>query len=369
MTGPVLDGPATASARSPASAGEPPRPTSRYRVLRFGGDAVSMRISPRAVAVSVGLGVVVVAGLTALTTGDYPIPVGDVVRALLGHADGGTDFVVNSLRLPRLVTGLLVGAGLALSGSIFQSVSGNLLGSPDILGFTFGSATGALVVLLVLRGNAAPASLGAVVGGLLTGVLVYALSRRHGLAGQRLVLIGIAVGALLAAVNSYLITRATLAGAVAAQVWLIGSLNSWGWEQVWPLAVALVVLVPVALYHGRRLAYLEMGRETAQTLGVDVERTRVMLLAVGAVLAATATAAAGPVGFVALTAPPLARRLTAAAAPPLVTTALAGAALVAVSDLAAQRLSAPVQLPVGVATGAIGGVYLAVLLVRQRRGT
>lgn len=185
MTGPVLDGPATAPARSPASAGEPPRPTSRYRVLRFGGDAVSMRISPRAVAVSVGLGVVVVvAGLTALTTGDYPIPVGDVVRALLGHADGGTDFVVNSLRLPRLVTCLLVGAGLALSGSIFQSVSGNLLGSPDILGFTFGSATGALVVLLVLRGNAAQASLGAVVGGLLTGVLVYALSRRHGLPGS-----------------------------------------------------------------------------------------------------------------------------------------------------------------------------------------
>ncbi|WP_242419409.1 iron chelate uptake ABC transporter family permease subunit, partial [Frankia sp. CpI1-P] len=203
-------------------------------------------------------------------------------------------------------------------------------------------------------------------GGLLTGALVYALSRRHGLAGPRLILIGIAVGALLISVNSYLITRATLAAAVAAQVWLIGSLNSRGWDQAWPLALALVILMPVALFHGRRLAYLEMGRETAQTLGVDVERSRLLLLAVGAALAATATAAAGPVGFVALTAPPLARRLTAAPAPPLVSTALAGAALVAVGDLAAQRLFAPVQLPVGVATGAVGGVYLAALLLRRR---
>ncbi|WP_462186959.1 MULTISPECIES: FecCD family ABC transporter permease [unclassified Frankia] len=351
--------------RPAAGALPPPR---RPRVARFGADAVSVRISPRAVAVSAGFTLVIVAvGVATLTTGDYPIPVGDVARALLGHGDGGTDFVVNTLRLPRLLTGLLVGAALALSGSIFQSVSGNVLGSPDILGFTTGSATGAIIVLLVLRGDAAGASLGALVGGAATGAAVYTLSYRRGLAGPRLVLIGIAVAALLNAVNSYLITRAALADAVAAQIWLIGSLDSRGWAQVRPLALALVILTPIGLYHGRRLAYLELGTDTAKALGVGVERCRLTLIAVAAALAAVATAAAGPVGFVALSAPPLARWLTAVSAPPLVSTALAGAALVTVGDLVAQRLFAPTQLPVGVATGAIGGVYLAVLLIRQRR--
>ncbi|WP_101835258.1 FecCD family ABC transporter permease [Frankia canadensis] len=339
----------------------------RYRVRRFGGDTVSLRIFPRAIAISAGLAVLaIVAGVVTLTTGDYEVPVPDVLRALVGHADGGTDFVVNSLRLPRLLTALLVGAGLALSGAIFQSVSNNVLGSPDILGFTTGSATGAIIVLLVLRGDATQASLGAVAGGVLTGALVYGLANRGGVAPTRLVLVGIAVAALLASVNSFLITRADLADAVAAQVWLLGSLNSRGWEQVRPLAAALAVLVPLALAQRRRLAYLEMGTDTARTLGVDVRRSRILLIAVGAALAAVATAAAGPIGFVALTAPPLARWLTAAASPPLVTTACAGAALVVVSDLAAQRLFAPTQLPVGVATSAVGGVYLAVLLLRQR---
>jgi iron complex transport system permease protein len=351
--------------------GEPvplPPARRRRRVARFGTDGGSGRYSPRAITVSAAFVVVlVVTAVAALTTGDYPIPVRDVIHALLGHGDGGADFVVNTLRLPRLLTGLLVGAALALSGSIFQSVSDNVLGSPDIIGFTTGSATGAVIVLLVLGGSAAQASLGALAGGAATGIAVYALSYRRGLAGPRLVLIGISFQALLSAVNSYLITRATLGDAVTAQVWLIGSLNSRGWEQVRPLALALIVLLPIGFHHGRRLAYLEMGTDAAKALGLDVERSRITLIAVGAALAATATAAAGPIGFVALTAPPLARWLTGSCAPPLLTTALAGAALVTVGDLAAQRLFAPTQLPVGVATGAIGGVYLAVLLVRQRR--
>ncbi|CAO5157153.1 ferric enterobactin ABC transporter membrane subunit FepG [Frankia sp. AiPs1] len=326
------------------------------------------RVSPRAILVSAGFAVAVVAvGVAALTTGDYQIPVSDVLRTLFGQGSGGNDFVINSLRLPRLLTGLLVGAGLALSGAIFQSVSGNLLGSPDLLGFTFGSATGAIIVLLVLHGSAGQATLGAVVGGVLTGMAVYTLAYKRGVAGPRLVLIGIAMGALLSSVNSYLITRTDLADAVAAQVWLIGSLNSRGWAQVRPLAIALAILIPLALWLGRRLAYLELGDDTAQALGVGVGRSRAALIAVGAALAAVATAAAGPIGFVALTAPPLARWLCRASAPPLVATAFAGATLVAVSDFAAQRVFAPTQLPVGVATAVVGGLYLAILLVRQQR--
>ncbi|GAA3628115.1 iron chelate uptake ABC transporter family permease subunit [Kineosporia mesophila] len=346
------------------------RNTRRRPTIRSRSDALSVRISPRAIVVGTVFALIATtAGIIALTTGDFPIPVADVAATLLGNGDPGTTFVINELRLPRILTGLLVGTALAVSGAIFQSVSGNVLGSPDILGFTSGAATGAITVLLVLHGTTSQATLGALLGGAATGAAVYALSYRHGLAGPRLILIGISFQALLASVNSYLITRASLGGAVTAKVWLIGSLDSRSWEQVRPLVIALALLLPLALYLGRSLAYLEMGTDTAKALGIDVERRGLALIAIGTALAAVATAAAGPIGFVALTAAPLARRLTGSSSPPLLTTALAGAALVTVADLAAKQLFSPTQLPVGIATAAIGGIYLATLLVQQRRRT
>ncbi len=339
----------------------------RGTILRGHGDRLSVRVDPRSTVVCAALLLAIIGvGVATMTTGDFPVPVGEVIDSLIGRGTPATDFIVTTLRLPRLLTGLLVGAALGVSGAIFQSLSGNPLGSPDIIGFTTGSATGAVVVILVMHGNADETSVGAVIGGVVTAVAVYALSFRRGVAGVRLVLIGIGVSAMLVSVNSYLITRAALADAVTAQIWLLGSLNRRSWEQFRPLGLAIAAALPVSLYHGRGLAFLEMGGDTAKALGVRVERSRLVLIGAGAVLAACATAAAGPVGFVALAAPPLARGLTRSSAPALLSTALAGALLVASSDLAAQRLFAPTQLPVGVGTSAVGGLYLAVLLARRR---
>ncbi|MBL7625931.1 iron chelate uptake ABC transporter family permease subunit [Frankia sp. CN6] len=329
---------------------------------------MSLRVRTRVVLVNAVLVTLVAGvGVATLLTGDFPVTPGEVLDSLLGHGAPGVDFIVRTLRLPRLLTGLLVGAALAVSGSIFQSVTRNPLGSPDIIGFTAGSATGAVVAVIVLNAGAVETQLGALAGGVTTGAAVYLLSYRRGLAGPRLVLIGIGFTAMLTSVNSYLITRAQLAEAIAAQLWLIGSLNGRGWEQVRPLAAVTAVTIPLALCCSRRLALLEMGDDTAAALGVAVERGRLALVALGTVLAACATAVAGPVAFVALAVPPLARRLAGSPRPALLTSALLGALLVAASDLAAQRVFAPTQLPVGVGTSAIGGLYLVSLLLRRRR--
>lgn len=305
--------------------------------------------------------------LVNLSSGDFPVPVGAVLRSLLGQGDTGTDFIVYDLRLPRVLTTLLVGAALGASGAIFQGLTRNPLGSPDFVGLTVGAATGALIVILILgRGGPAIAA-GAILGCLLTAVSIYRLAFRRGVQPFRLVLMGIGVSALLDAVNSYLIYRARLDEAVEAQVWLIGSVNGPGWTEVALVGGALAVLLPVALHFGRHLDMLALGDETAVLHGVPVERSRAVLALAGVGLAAGATAAAGPISFVALAAGPLAARLTRSPRAGLLPAALMGAALLVASDGLAQHVLPGHDIPVGVVTAALGGVYLTWLLVHERR--
>ncbi|MFI6760303.1 FecCD family ABC transporter permease [Micromonospora sp. NPDC050417] len=332
------------------------------------GGRITLRVDRRASVVCATLAaVIVVVAVFSLGIGDYPIPVAEVVRTLLGQGTPATDFIVRELRLPRLLTAVLVGAALGVGGALFQSLSRNPLGSPDVVGFDTGAATGALVVILLLGGGGTGTALGAVTGGVVTAMLVYLLAGKRGGSGFRLILIGIAIGALLDAVNAYLITRAEFTDARQGVLWLTGSLDGRGWEQVRPLALVLVVLLPVAVLLGRDLRMLELGDEPARALGVPVERTRLGVMLIGVGLTATATAAAGPIAFISLTAPQVARRLTRGGGPNILPSAFVGAALLVGSDLAAQRLFHPVSLPVGVLTAGIGGLYLAWLLAGQWR--
>lgn len=337
-------------------------------VLRTRPGGLSVRIQGRVLVVTAVMLVALVAvALVTLTTGDFELSVGEVLRAVLGHGSGGADFIVNTLRMPRLLTAMCVGAALAVSGAILQSLTGNSLGSPDIIGFTNGSAVGALLVIIVLHGSMTQIAVGALIGGLATAAAMYLLMLGRGLQGFRLVVVGIGVSALLLAVNSYLITRATWQEALEAQAWLIGSLTNRGWQQANTIGIAVLVLLPPAFFLARRLSMVEMGDVTAMALGVDVARTRALLLVISVALAAFATAVTGPIWFIALAAPQLARRLTRASGPALVPAALMGALLLAASDLLAQRLFAPSLLPVGTATGTIGGLYLIWLLITESR--
>lgn len=336
----------------------------RVPVLR-----ASLRVERRPVAVCAALVVVALLLLVlAVGTGEYSIPPGDVISTLLGGGDPGTQFIVETLRLPRAVTAVLVGASLGAAGAIFQSVTGNPLGSPDIIGFTAGAAAGGVMQIVLFDGGAGAVATAAVVGGLVTAVAVYLLALRDGVHGYRLILIGIGMQAMMVAVIGYLLTRARLEDAHGASVWLVGSLNGRGWEQARPTALGLAVLAPVLFALARPLRVLEMGDETARALGVAVERSRLALILVGVGLTAMATAAAGPVAFLALTAPQIARRLTRAAGPGLVTAALMGAVLLLAADQGSQRLFPSTQLPVGIVTGVLGGIYLIWLLAHEWRG-
>lgn len=336
-------------------------------VIRFAGGR-SVRFRPRALAAGTGCAVLaLVLAVFAIGSGDYPIGPADVVRSLVGDGDPAHDFIVNELRLPRVVTALLVGAALALAGALFQSLVRNPLGSPDVLGFTQGAAVGALTVV-VAGGSSLALATGAVVGGLVTGAVIYLLAWRQGVHGQRLVLIGIGTAAILTGVNGYLLTRGQLMDAARAVLWLTGSLDGRGWKDVLPLLVAMAVLVPVVLLGcSRPLRMMEMGDDAASGLGIPVERLRLVLLAAAVLLASFAAAAAGPVNFVALTAPQLAKRLTKSPGPNLLASMCTGAALLVGADLIGQQAFPGHQLPVGVVTGVLGGGYLVWLLAAERR--
>ncbi|MYZ11397.1 iron chelate uptake ABC transporter family permease subunit [Streptomyces sp. SID2999] len=340
---------------------------SRSRAVRTPG-GLSLRLDLRSLIVVVLLLVAVLAaGVALIGTGDAHIPAMDVLRTLVGNGNAYQDFIVNELRLPRLLVGLLVGASLGLGGALFQSISRNPLGSPDVLGLAQGSTAGALVMIVLFSGSAAAVTAGALVGGLVTGLGIYLLAWKQGVHGYRLVLVGIGVSAVLTAVNGYLITKADIVDAARAVVWMTGSLSGRDWAQVWPLLILCAVVVPVVLANGRGLRMLEMGDDVAYALGVRVHRVRLVLMVGAVLLTAAATAAAGPVGFVALTAPQLARRLTRSPGPNLVPSLCMGAALLVTADWVCQRLFGADQLPVGVVTGVVGGAYLLWLLVGERR--
>ncbi|MEV4285429.1 iron chelate uptake ABC transporter family permease subunit [Nonomuraea bangladeshensis] len=326
----------------------------------------SVRLAPRALVVGVCL-ILVGFGVTvaALSTGELAVPAADIVKALFGEGTPVAELIVSKLRAPRVVTGLLVGAAFGLSGAIFQSLTRNPLGSPDFIGFTAGASTGGILAVIA-GGSAMSIAGGALAGCVLTAALVYGLAFRGGVQGYRLVLVGIGANALLLAVNSYLLTRANINDAATAGAWLTGSLGGRGWEHARPVGLALAVLAPVCVALSRPMRMLEMGDDAAKAMGIRVEPVRAVAIAAGVLLSGVATAAAGPVIFVALAAPQLARRITRSPGVTMGASALMGAVLLTGADLAAQRLLAPTQLPVGVLTAAIGGTYLALLLRKDR---
>ncbi|MFE3633730.1 FecCD family ABC transporter permease [Streptomyces sp. NPDC059168] len=348
------------------------------RAVRTPG-GLSLRLDVRALIVVVLLLLAAgTAGVALIGTGDARIPAGDVLRTLAGDGTAYQDFIVKELRLPRVLVGLLVGASLGLGGALFQALSRNPLGSPDVLGLSQGSTAGALVVIVLMSGSAAQVTAGALAGGLVTGCAIYLLAWKRGVHGYRLVLVGIGVSAIVTAVNGYLLTEADLVDATRAVVWMTGSLDGRDWEQVWPLLWLCAVLVPLVLVNARGLRMMEMGDDVANALGVRVQRVRLVLTVCAVLLTAAATAAAGPVSFVALTAPQLARRLTLprfakgargapAPGPCLLPSLCTGAALLVTADWAAQRAFGADRLPVGVVTGVLGGCCLLWLLVAERR--
>jgi iron complex transport system permease protein len=318
----------------------------------------------RRTVVTAALAVLVLAlFLTTLVVGDRFYGLGDVLGVVVGQDVPGASFTVGRLRLPRAILATLIGIAFAMAGTLFQTMLRNALASPDILGIGYASSAAAVVAIGFFGAQGATVSVVAVVAGLAVALLLYALSWRNGIQGARLVLIGIAVGAVLLAVIQWVLTRIEVYKAAEALRWLSGSLGSALWGDVPPLAVAMLVLTPAAAVLSRRLSALQLGDDAAAALGVRPDRTRLLVLVVAVGLIAVATAAAGPVAFVAFLAGPIAGRLLPGA-PLLLPAALVGAVLVLGADLIGSNLLGT-TFPVGVVTGAVGAPYLLWLIARS----
>ena len=341
--------------------------------------ALSWLVPIRAGLVSLaGLGLLFLLVAVDLSVGDFPIPVSDVVRTLLGGGDDGQRFIVMELRLPQTMVAVAVGAALGLAGALTQTLARNPLASPDILGVTEGAAFGAVAVI-VLSGASGYGGglvtgrlqelglpLAAFTGAILTAALLYLFSWRRGLDMQRLVLVGIGLGAALMAGTSYLLVNARIQDAASAQVWLSGSLNARGWEHGRPVLFTLAVLLPLSLLMIRSLNAMLLGDDAARGLGVRLQLTQLGVLVAAVGLSAVSVAAVGPLEFVAFVVPQVALRLTGGSRPPVLASMVAGGVLVVGADLVT-RAVLPFALPAGIVTAAIGAPYLIWLLVRANR--
>ena len=340
------------------------RPT---RISRLFGGRMTQRFDLRTLIVCLCLFAAAVAiGLLGLASGEYPVPLGSVLGALIGHESGRVHMVVIEWRLPRTALALILGCALGVSGAIFQSIVRNPLGSPDVIGFGTGAYTGALVAIAFFGGGRLQMAGGAFLGGLATAGIVSLLAfSRGGIQGPRLIIIGIGVSAMLTSVNTWMLLRAKLEVAMTAAVWGAGSLNGATLDTLQPAGLAVVGLLICALILARPMRQLEMGDDIARASGVNAPATRLMLTMIAVCLTATATAVAGPIGFVALTAPQLARRLTGAVGSAIMPAAAMGAMLLVTADDIAQHAFAVGQLPVGIVTLSLGGVYFVWLLIRE----
>lgn len=328
----------------------------------------SRRIGVRATVVTVSaLIAAMTVGVFALTIGDAPFSPGEVLATLLGFGEPRAELVIIEWRLPRVLAALVFGIALGVGGAVFQSLTRNPLGSPDVIGFDAGAYTGALLVITTVGVSVASTAAAALVGGTVTALLVYGLAFRKGFTGFRLIIVGIAVASMLASVNTWIILNVDLHIALLASAWGAGSLNVITVEQV---SIASCVIVPLSIavtLFADRLHLIELGDETAAALGVRVGATRLTLVVLGVGLTAAVTAMAGPIAFISLAAPQIARRLTGSASVTLTASAAVGALLLVSSDVLAQRLFAPTQIPVGIVTVCLGGVYLVWLLIQEAR--
>lgn len=310
--------------------------------------------------------------LTGIAMGDFPLSLSEVVGALFGYGERGDALIVYELRLPRALLSLLAGAAFAMSGAIFQTMTRNPLASPDMIGISAGASTAVVAGIVLGFGSGLGNQVLGLAGGLAGALLIYLLAWRRGTTGYRIVLVGIGVSWMCVAVTDYLLTIAYPWQAHKAVAWLVGSLNDRTWDHVSTLGWALLVLVPAAVMLNRWSRDLQLGDTVATVLGTPLQTARLSLLLVGVGLVAFATAATGPILFVALAAPQIARRLTGLAWPPLLASGLTGTVMVLAADLVLREivplfLPTGSPLPVGVGTAALAAPVLLWLLVRTNR--
>lgn len=321
----------------------------------------------RWISVSIVLAILTLSlAVAMLMLGNTKYSVSTVIDVLLGSQVKGATFAINTLRLPRMLAGLLAGLAFGMAGNTFQTMLRNPLASPDIIGVTSGSSIAAVFCLLVLHLSGTLVSVIAVLSGLFVAAIIYVLSRGGNFSGGRLILIGIGVQAMINAAISYLLLRASQYDVPGAMRWLSGSLNGIQMNKIPGLFVIVIVSGIILILLGLHLKILELGQESAVTLGLNSDQTRILLVISAVFLLAFATSVTGPIAFVAFLAGPIATKLVGVGMSNVLPSGLVGASLVLGADLIGQ-FAFQTKFPVGVITGILGAPYLLVLLIRMNR--
>jgi iron complex transport system permease protein len=350
---------------SPSVPSTQPWITLRTRLLSL---RVDRRVPP---VLALTLLATLAAMIVNIGVGEYPVPPLDVIRTVLGLPTGNEDysFIVNTLRLPRMLVAALVGLALGISGAIMQGLTRNPLADPSILGISAGAGLVAVTLIVVVRDvPAGVIPLAAFGGAISVAALIYLLAWRGGDSPIRLILVGIGLGAICGALTTLMITFGEIYDVQRALIWLTGSVYGRSWREFWPLLPWIVVFVPLALLLARDLNALNLGEDVARGLGSPVAWRRGLLLLTAVALAAATVAAAGTIGFVGLMAPHIARRLVGPDHSGLLPTAgVIGALIIVAADLVGRTIFAPIELPVGLITAIVGAPFFIYLLWRTRK--
>ncbi len=343
---------------------------SNYRTIRTKSDRISFQIANRTcwiiLLLSLLLVIITIIGLSAGSDFIHPFI---VVKELLGYGNGEYDFVLHTLRLPRILMALLVGAALGVAGLILQGIIRNPLAAPDIIGVTSGASMGAIIFIVYFMGSVGIQflPLAAISGAAIISFIIYLLSWRKGVTPIRMVLIGIGISALAKAVVTMLLVLSEVAATTKAYLWLTGSLYGANMTDVYLLLPWVALLLPLTFVLARTVNVKELGDDIATGLGVKVQVYRLLFLLISVMLAGSAVAFAGGIAFVGLVAPHMSRLLVGRSFAGLIpVTAIIGGIIVIVADIVARTAFLPKDLPTGVFTAAIGAPFFIYLLFRTR---
>jgi len=305
----------------------------------------------------------------AVASGAVNVPLGAVIDALRGHGDPTAIAIVRDLRLPRVVLGALVGAGLGASGAALQGALRNPLAEPYLLGVSGGAAVGAVIAFSFGATSDAVITLAAFVGGIAAVFIALAVARVGGRSTRTdmrtLLIAGVIVGSFANAAIMVALANASPNNIRGALWWMMGSAVDATWSRAGWLALSLLVAGGALVYFAREIDVLSLGEDAAASLGVDVERAGRRAFLISALIAAATVAAAGLIGFVGLVVPHIARAMGLRAHRPLIlASALVAATLVVAADLAARTVDAPTELPLGAITALLGVPFFLIQLRR-----
>lgn len=310
---------------------------------------------------------VLILAILTLIYGNTVYPIGTIFKVLMGENISGATFTIMTLRLPRMLAAILCGLAFGMAGYIFQSLLSNPLASPDIIGITSGSSVAVVFAILFLGLEGAVVSMIAVVAGILVSGMIYGISSLGGFSNSKMVLTGIGFQYFFLALMSWLLLISSEYDVPKALHWISGSINDVKIEEIPVLFLVVIVCGSMLLYFEKHLGIIELGDEYATALGLDLKKSRLILVFLSLLLLAFATSVSGPLSSISFLSAPIATRMMKGNRKnALIPSALIGAILVLASDLVGQNLFA-VRYPVGVITGILGAPYLLLVLLRVNK--